>query len=288
MEIRCARPDTADIESVASALAQWQTDDGPFQLHPGDVGWFCRFGAATAAAALRAWRDESRVLAVGLLDGPTLLRLAIAPDARDDEYLARRIAEDIDSPQRGVLPGGAVSVEAPRGTRVRALLGEAGWDADEAWTPLGRDLTVPVEDPGIRTDLVRASTAHLRAAVQRAAFAGSTFTEDAWRAMADSPLYEDARCLVAFEATGAAVAIVTVWSAGPGRPGLIEPLGVHRDYRRRGYGTAIALAASAALREMGASRATVCTPSSNAAAIAAYVSAGLTSLPETHDLHRAR
>jgi hypothetical protein len=42
------------------------------QLHPGDVGWFWRFGAEATAAAARTWSRDGRILAVGLLDGPTL------------------------------------------------------------------------------------------------------------------------------------------------------------------------------------------------------------------------
>ena len=51
------------------------------RLHPGDLGWFWRFGAEATAAAVRTWSRDGRILAVGLLDGPGLLRLTIAPDA---------------------------------------------------------------------------------------------------------------------------------------------------------------------------------------------------------------
>src|SRR5436305_974719 len=82
-----------------------------------------------------------------------------------------------------------------------------------------------------------------------------------WRAMAAGLPYADARCLVAYDDLGTAVAAVTVWSAGPGRPGLLEPMGVHREHRGHGYGTAITVAAAAALQELGSSSAIVCTPS---------------------------
>jgi ribosomal protein S18 acetylase RimI-like enzyme len=84
------------------------------------------------------------------------------------------------------------------------------------------------------------------------------------------------------------VAAVTVWSAGPGKPGLLEPMGVHRDHRGHGYGKAISVAAAAALREMGSSSALVCTPSSNVAAVATYASAGFVPLQEVRDLVRAK
>ena len=60
-------------------------------------------------------------------------------------------------------------------------------------------------------------------------------------------------------------------------------MGVHREDRGHGYGKAITLAPAAALRELGSSRATVCTPSSNAAAVATYASAGFELLPEIRD-----
>jgi ribosomal protein S18 acetylase RimI-like enzyme len=103
--------------------------------------------------------------------------------------------------------------------------------------------------------------------------------------MAAGPAYADARCLVAYDG-GAPVATATVWSAGPGRPGLLEPMGVHLDHRRRGYGRAVTVAAAAALQEMGSSSATVCTPTSNSGGIATYRAAGFEPLPERLDLAR--
>lgn len=60
-----------------------------------------------------------------------------------------------------------------------------------------------------------------------------------------------ATSLAAFDDHDNAVSVTTVWSAGPGRPGLIESMGFHRDHRGRGYGVAITVAAASALRQMG-------------------------------------
>jgi ribosomal protein S18 acetylase RimI-like enzyme len=98
--------------------------------------------------------------------------------------------------------------------------------------------------------------------------------------------YADARCLVAYDDQGNAVAAVTVWSAGPGKPGLLEPMGVHREHRGHGYGTAITVAAAATLQELGASTALVCTPSVNIGAVATYMSAGFQQLAERRDKYR--
>ncbi|MFF0249674.1 GNAT family N-acetyltransferase [Streptosporangium sandarakinum] len=286
MTIVLGEPEVDGLGEVVDVLREWQHDGAPIQLHPGDLGWFWRFGAEATAAAVRTWSRGGRILAVGLLDGPGLLRLAFAPDAQRDEELARRLVEDVTEPERGVLSAGKADIEAPMRALVQDLLSEAGWNADEPWTPLRRDLTEPVEDPGVRIEVVGPERVHVRTAVQRASFGVSTFTDDRWHAMAAGPPYADARCLVAHDDRGDAVAAVTVWSARPGKPGLLEPMGVHREHRGRGYGTAITVAAAAALRELGSSSAVVCTPSSNVGAVATYVSGGFQRLPEVRDKHR--
>lgn len=286
MAIALETPTVSGLSTAVGALREWQHDDAPIQLHPGDLGWFWRFGAEATAAAVRTWSRNGRVLAVGLLDGPALLRLTMAPDAQQDDELAQRLVADVTRPERGVLPTGKAAVEAPMGALVHDLLADVGWNADEPWTPLSRDLTGPVPDPGVRVDVIGPEQADVRAAVHRASFDGSTFTAERWHAMAEGSAYADARCLVAYDDRGTAVAAVTVWSAGPGRPGLLEPMGVHRDHRGHGYGTAITVAAAAALQELGSSSAIVCTPSSLVGAVATYASAGFQQLPERRDRRR--
>lgn len=280
------RPGVDELDEAVGALRQWQYDEAPLQLHPGDLGWFWRFGAEATAAAVRTWSRDGQILAVGLLDGPELLRLTTAPAAQRDEELAQQLVRDVIEPERGVLPEGKVSVEAPTGALVHELLLEEDWKTDEPWTPLRRDLTEPVEDPGVRIEVTGAAKAHVQAAVLRASFDASTFTDERWHAMAAGLPFADARCLVAYDDRGNAVAAVTVWSAGEGRPGLLEPMGVHRDHRGHGYGTAITVAAAAALQELGSSSALVCTPSSNVGAVATYASAGFQQLPERRDRYR--
>lgn len=266
------------LNEAVAALREWQSDDAPLQLHPGDIGWFWRAGAADTAAAVRTWSRDGRIVAVGLLDGPGLLRLTIAPEFQQDRELARQLVEDL---------GGSdlASVALDGEPLLREVLPDHGWHVGDAWTPLQVDLTEPVRDPGVQIEVVGPEHVHVRTAIQRAAFSRSTFTDEVWHTMAAGPLYADARCLLAYDGDEA-VAAVTVWSAGPGKPGLLEPMGVHPDHRGRGYGTAISVAAAAALRELGSSSALVCTPSSNAGAVATYRAAGFRPGPEWLDLAR--
>ncbi|HLR28364.1 MAG TPA: GNAT family N-acetyltransferase [Ruania sp.] len=176
-------PRTAQLPGVIDTVASWQHEGFPVQVHPGDLGWYQRFGAEELAGALRLWElDGSVVAAAGC---------------------------------------GHATLSAAR-----------------------------------------------------------------WQQMAEGHAYRHARCLVGYDQDGTAVAASPVWSAGNGRPGAIEPLGVHGGHRGRGHGAAITLAAAQALRSMGCSSATVATPSSNVPAVATYEAAGFTATAHDTDFCR--
>lgn len=283
MTMVLSTPTAGQVREAMAALREWQYDEAPMQLHPGDIGWNHRFGTAETAAAVRTWSRGGRILAVGMLDAPTLVRMTVAPDAFQDEDLARRLVEDLSLPERGVLPEGVVSVEAPQGLLLYDLLTEEGWGVDEPWTPLFRDLTDAVEDPGVSIKAIGPEQAQDFADVLRSAFNTKRPTRAYRHQMSAAPFFSEARCLGAYDDQGNPTAVVTVWSAGPGRPGLVEPMGVHADHRGRGYGRAITLAGAAALRELGSSSVRVCTPSANLGGVATYKAAGFTAMPEIAD-----
>jgi ribosomal protein S18 acetylase RimI-like enzyme len=283
MGIEVSTPEVGGLRDVVAALRGWTRDRVPVQLHPGDLGWFWRFGAERTAAATRIWRQDGEIVAIGMLDEPDWLRMAIAPELQRDDELASRIVADVP----GIVVDGKVYVETPMGAMVQDLLFKDGWNPDAPWVPVRRDLRDPVPDPGLRVDVIGAEEAHERTAVQRASFDGSTFTNQRWFAMADGEPYADARCLVLRNDLGESVAAATVWSAGPGRPGYIEPMGVHRLHRGRGYGTAMALACARALRELGSSSAYTVTPATNVGAVATYRAAGLEPLDVVRAQYRA-
>lgn len=287
---------------MAEVLSSWQYDGGPLHLHPGDLGWHSLRGAAKTAASLRAWSRDGKILALGLLDGPDgLLRMAVDPDLRNDDELARQLADDVNDVQRGVLEAGNAVVEARGAKRFSQLLTREGWQLDEPWTPLSRTFSASdpvdeerIEEAGLRIETIGPDQVDPWVAVHWSAFKGTPFGEEErrdfrewWLTMADGPFYHRARSLAAFDRHDNAVAVATVWSAGPGRPGLVEPMGVHRNHRGYGYGVAISVAAAAALQGMGSSSAIVCTESSNVGAVSTYLAAGFTAHEPVADLQRA-
>src|SRR4051794_39849988 len=124
------------------------------QLHPGDLGWHWRDGAERTAGDVRVWSNAGRIVAIGLLDAPQLLRRAVAPALQDDEDLIARLALDIDGPGHDVLAAGGAVVEARCGALLTEALLDRGWCPDEPWTPLRRDLAGPVPDSGLRVEVV--------------------------------------------------------------------------------------------------------------------------------------
>ncbi|WP_147917457.1 GNAT family N-acetyltransferase [Ruania zhangjianzhongii] len=286
MTLELKTPAVDELGAVVAELSRWQSDEAPLQLHPGDIGWFERYGTEATAAAVRTWSQDGQLLAIGLLDGADLLRMTLAPQVHRDQRLAEAIAADIADPERGVLPVGAAVVEAPTAALVKEVLADRGWAIDEPWTPLRRDLGEAVADPDLRVEVVGPDQASDWAAIVRSAFGSTTFTEQRWHAMSAGVVHADAQSLLGYDDQGAAVATITVWSAGPGRPGLIEPMGVHTEHRGHGYGRSITVAAARALRDLGASSALVCTESSRVGAVATYRSAGFQPDPERTDRRR--
>ncbi|MCI4010173.1 GNAT family N-acetyltransferase [Brevibacterium sp. ZH18] len=286
-------PRVAELPAIGAVLDRWQSDAGPLHLHTGDLGWYSLKGAEATAQALRIWRCGDTIRAIGLLDGEDLLRLSVDPDFSHDDSLSQQIESDIDSSNGLVFGTGPAIVEARGATRLCDRLKARGWSADEPWTPLKRDLSLPVEEPGIRVEAAEPDAAETWTAIHWSAFRGVPYTADdrqrfvsRWNEMMSGPFSSRAQSLLGYDSTGVPVAVTTVWSAGPNRPGLIEPLAVHRDHQGHGYGKAMAIAAARSLQQLGSSLASVCAESSNKGAVAAYSSAGYAPRTQVRDLRR--
>lgn len=113
MSITLQTATVASLDEVAEAVASWQQDGGPVQLHPGDLGWNWSLGAEALAGAVRVWRRDRQILAVGLVDDAGLIRMGIAPSVDRDDPFAAQLLADLSDPARGVLPAGNASVEGP-------------------------------------------------------------------------------------------------------------------------------------------------------------------------------
>ncbi|GAA1558013.1 MULTISPECIES: GNAT family N-acetyltransferase [Dermacoccus] len=275
-------------------METFQGDDaGPAQLHPGDLGWNMRDGAASAAKVLRLWSHNGDPIAIGMLDTDTdasVIRLAVSPTVGDDETIATRIADDLDG--RDLLPQEPASAEVRFGSALQQVLRDRGWTDGDGWACFTSDLSHPTPSHPVRKAVVDGSAAegvpdavvHDIVRAHLAAWERSTLTVKKWHEMAVGPAFRHGRFIVLY-ADDVPVATAAVWSAGPGRPGLIEPLGVDRDQRGRGYGREIVNACAAELRDMDASSMKVATPVTQWPAVPLY-EATMRRLPDVPDLVR--
>jgi ribosomal protein S18 acetylase RimI-like enzyme len=277
----------AGADEIIDALRGWELPGRcGWQLHAGDVGWHLRFEDDVADGTLLAVRGASGALvAVGLLDGPAVLRLATDPALVDDVALARVLADVADER----LPAGEAFADGPPQVRWRAELAARGWDADpDPWVHLWRPVG-PVDVAAVRGVAAVATDQDVedRVAVQRAAFEGSSFTVDRWRLMSRSTAYDGDLDLLARDEDGTPVAAATAWSAGPGRCAVVEPMGTHRDHTGRGHGRRLLTGVAAAAARAGASGVAVYTPGSNIPALAAYRRAGFRAVGVVTAMRRA-
>lgn len=300
MTIALEQPTVDSLAAVGEVLAGWQGDRWEGQLHPGDLGWRSMVGARRTAESVRLWTRDAAPIAIGMLDGSDLLRMAFAPGAREDGELAEHIADDLADATRGVLPSGPAIVEARGAVALDRTLRREGWEADEPWTPLTMD-----QSTRLNTRRLDSSDLHVRAAglddvddwisVHWSAFKGTVLDEESRAGFRDrvltmvmGPFATMARLLIGYNPEGAPAAVMGVWSLGPGRPGLVEPMGVHQEHRGRGYGIAITLAGALALRAEGASSVVLAAENSNAGAMATYRAAGFRAGVAVQDLARAK
>lgn len=77
-------------------------------------------------------------------------------------------------------------------------------------------------------------------AVHNGAF-GSIWTPELYRYVMQSPGYAPERELVIQAPDGTFAAFTVTWHDPLNRMGLFEPVGVHRDFQRRGFGRALML-----------------------------------------------
>jgi len=273
----------AAAADVVAALRAWERPgDCGWQLHAGDVGWHLRNDDDEVDGTLLLVVDDGSgaLLAVGLLDGPAVVRLALDPDRLPDARLALALADAVED-RLGRAGTAEAYVDGPVAAPWRAELARRGWGLDpDAWVHLWRPLgtadagravpgVAPVSGPVDVAD---------RVAVQRSAFDGSSFTEARWARMTASAAYDPRLDLLARDEDGTAVAALTAWTAGERRCALVEPMATAAGHTRKGHGRRLLDGAAAALARTGASGVAVWTPASNGPALAAYRSAGFSAL----------
>ncbi len=278
------RTGRAAVAEIVAALAGWTPPTWPGQLHLGDVGWQLRLEDEQVDRSFLVVRDGGMVVAVGLVDDPHAVRLAVDPARAHDTTLAAVLADAVED----LVGDGEAWADGLPLAGWRAVLADRGWAADgDPWVALHRSLdgAGPALAAGVAPVAGERDVAD-RVAVQRAAFERSTFTVARWALMAAGPSYDGELDLLARDGDGTPVAAGTAWHAGAGRCGVLEPVGTHRDHQRLGHGRRLLDGLCSQLAAAGAPSVAVATPASNDGAVRAYTAAGFRVLGLLMAMHR--
>lgn len=227
----------------------WRERGPRVEFHVGDLAWMSREPDVRA----RVWREGGRAVAFGWISSPDELGYLATADALQHEVL--------DWFERESGEGRVVWALETDAAKARAL-------EERGYRPAGGAFfvhlawaleAVPAPEParGYRVTHVRAADVPRRVAVQRAAFAGSTMTEEKYARLLETWPYRPELDVVVEAADGAYAAFCLAWLDDEIGVVELEPVGTHPDHTRRALATAAILEALRRAEERGARNAVV-------------------------------
>ena len=257
-------------------------------LHPGDIPHYLFNGNKffDPAEVLSIWEDDAGI-AAWLLIGPRhkAFDAQIRPDLRGNSLERTVLMHGAD---RLVALMKKHNIESDRiyadafqcdTTRSR-LLFELGWELEARSTyilnrvPL-EDIGEPVLPEGYKIRAVKGvEEAATVAGVHSAAFEKAAWTPDLYRKVMESPGYAAERELVIEAPDGTLAGFTVTWYDKLNKTGYFEPVGVHKDFQRRGLGRALLLHGMRQMVAAGMKFATVANFKDNIAARQLYKSCG--------------
>jgi len=178
----------------------------------------------------------------------------------DDAELLTRVLEWGESEASGDV---ATSARPAHATAVSVLEGR-GYVADDSapWNLLNIRPLDEIEDPvlpagfGFKT-MTDVGDVDARVALHRASWDGSRMTTARYEDVMGTWPYDPSLDCVVAAPDGSLVASALAWFDPDAGLGELEPVGTHRDFRRRGLGRAVNLFALGRLRHAGAGEAIV-------------------------------
>jgi mycothiol synthase len=256
-------------------------------LHPGDIPHHIYSGNRYYAPAefMTIWEDD-RGVAAWLLASPRHkgFDAQVRPDLRggdlEREVLERATERTVDLMRQYDVAGDCIYGDAFRSEPARAeLLAALGYEPDGKPPYVLNRLEIEPADPPALPEgySIRSASGIEEAAalaeVHNASF-GSKWTPEGYRQLARSPGYDPKRELVVQAPDGTLAAFTIIWYDHLNRTGLFEPVGTHKDHRRRGLGQAIITHGMRKMAAAGMEFATVAHFGDNIAARGLYQSCG--------------
>lgn len=256
-------------------------------LHPGDIPHHIYSGNKLydPTDLMTIWEDSQGVAAWLLVDvGHKSYDAQVRPDLRggafERDLLQHADARTVELMRIHGVKGDCIYGDAFRGDTARSeLLTALGWKADHGLpyvlnrTPINA-VVVPLLPDGFSFASAQGvDDAAALATVHNAAFRAN-WTPALYRKFMESPGYAPERELLIRAPDGAYVAFTIIWYDPLNRTGLFEPVGVHKEHRRRGLGRALMRYAMQQMAAAGMDYATVAHFGDNEAARGLYQACG--------------
>ncbi|NIP44596.1 MAG: GNAT family N-acetyltransferase [candidate division Zixibacteria bacterium] len=268
----------------AAAIAE--TDHCGY-LHPGDIPQHIYNGNKLydPTEILTIWEDDQGI-AAWLLAQPRhkSFDAQVRPDLRGGEFesavLENAADRTIELMQQHDIESDCIYADAFRDDTARSqLLTALGWQPDNEFPYVLNHTEISIAAvPALPHGFSFRSAegvedAAALAVVHNSAF-GEIWTPELYRKFMESPGYEPERELVIQAPDGTLVAFSIIWHDHFNRTGLFEPVGTHKDYRRRGFGRAIVQYGMQQMANAGMKFATVANFGNNEAAGGLYQACG--------------
>ncbi len=256
-------------------------------LHPGDIPHHIYNGNKyyDPVELMTIWEDDQGV-AAWLLVGPRhkSFDAQVRPDLRGDDF-EREVLEYADDRtvelmRQHDIASDCLYAEAFRGDTARVqFLTALGWKSDnENPYVLNRTEINTVAVPALPEGFSFQSAKGIEDAAALAEVHNASFkvnwTPELYRKVMESPGYAPERELVIQAPDGTFAAFSVIWYDHLNRTGLFEPVGTHKDHRRRGFGRAIVLYGMQQMAAAGMKYATVAHFGDNEAARGLYHACG--------------
>jgi len=270
-----------DLQAMQAALAAAHAHT---HVRTGDLAWRARYHThRELALEIRLWESGDRLVGWTWFRTRGGFDIFITPGHQGDGSLLQEMLDVVDEIVRSAVAAGDVlgsvytffldeDEQLAGALRARGYQESVTGGGDVLRRDL-LDLTAPAPAPGYRLQWVADEADVLeRVTAHQAAFAPSDLSFDRYQRVRATWPYRPELDRIAVADDGSVASFCTAWLDEQNASGLLEPVGTHPDYRRRGLATAVCLDALRALRHAGARTAQVGTGS--AVARATYLAAG--------------
>jgi mycothiol synthase len=271
------RTDLDEMQEIAKERTRLM---GPCtNLHPGDIAHRIYSGSRrqNLEEVVPVYVDDEGVAAFGIL-WPQDRAFDVVTRVGLDAHAVTDVIKDLAE-----MAGHGSGVETdvigddPELTGILTTLGFAPGIAEYVFTQAPLDIHIPAEPTDFVVRSATYADAEQLARVHSGAF-GSGWSRTNYADRMRKPGYDPQNEFVAVRADNTFMGFAIAWYDGVNSVGHFEPVGVHRDFHRRGVGSALLREGIVRMRDAGMASATVWHASTEDRAVAFYESNGFTSV----------